>query len=87
MVFMHILGSVPFGVGSKGKEGHPLLECTEVPLRNKPSNACYLSLLYIYIYIQVWPDEGFPAQKHTYSICASPWCLCTASARYRLGLG
>ena len=50
MVFICFLGSVPFGVGSKGKEGHPLLECTEVPLKNKPSNACYLSLLYIYMY-------------------------------------
>ena len=67
MVFICILGSVPFWVGSKGKEGHPLLECTEVPSKNKPSNACYLSLLYIYI--KVWPDEGFPAQKNIFYLC------------------
>ena len=35
-----------FGVGVKGKEGHP--ECTEAPFKNRPSNTYYL---YIYIYI------------------------------------
>ena len=78
-----------FGVGSKGKEGHPLLECTEVPLKNKPCNACYLSLLYTYIYIYIFKCGLMNVfrPKNTYSICASPWCLCIASARYRLGLG
>ena len=28
-----------------------------------------ISLCYIYIYIKVWSDEGFPAQKHIFFLC------------------
>ena len=52
MVFMHILGSVPFVVGFKGKEGHPLLEYTGVP--SKISNPIFTTS----IFSNLFPPKG-----------------------------
>ena len=32
----------------------------------------------------MWPDEGFPAQKHIF--ITSPWCLCVATVPFGVGL-
>ena len=53
MVFICILGSVPFGVGLKGKEGHAF-----GPSKNKQNNIYYL---YIFHYANdSSPDEVLP---------------------------
>ena len=53
MVFMHILGSVPFGVGLKGNEGHAF-----GPSKNKQNNVYYLEIFH-YAYDSS-PDEVLP---------------------------
>ena len=53
MVFICILGSVPFGVGLKGKEGHAF-----GPSKNKQNNIFYLEIFH-YAYDSS-PDEVLP---------------------------
>ena len=53
MVFICILGSVPFGVGLKGKEGHAF-----GPSKNKQNNIYYLYIFH-YAYDSS-PDEVLP---------------------------
>ena len=60
MVFMHILGSVPFVVGLKGKEGHP---CWNILGTLKKLAIQYLLSLYLVIYAyDESPDEGLQQQ-------------------------
>ena len=88
MVFMYGFGSVPFGVGLKGKEGHPLLECTEVPLKNKS--------LYIYIYIYIYIYKCVHTMnrlmkvsrpKNKYSNCAPPMVFMYGFGSVPFGVG
>ena len=89
MVVICILGSVPFGVGLKGKEGHPFLENSGVPSKNANP---YLLCRNIYIYISLCVRTinclmQVPGPKTTTLTVPPDGVQCIASARYRLGLG
>ena len=89
MVVTCILGSVPFGVGLKGKEGHPFLEDSGVPSKYATP---YLLCIYIYIYIYLYVHTIYclmkvPGPKANILTVPPDGVQCIASARYRLGLG
>ena len=72
MVFMYSFGSVSFGVGLKGKEGHAF----------GPSKNNQINIYYLYIFHYAYdssPDE--------FLLKNVPWCSFVFWARYRWGLG
>lgn len=74
-MFICILGSVPSGVRSKRKEGHPFLEYIKVPLKIRyPVFTISLSVIYIYIqlYYNIGPNPPlFPLSHYPFISCLS----------------